>query len=132
MLRRRRRELARGTGEAREVEVRSAWLVRRRTDLPPGRRAGVPWLMARLTARRERAYRDIRERLAPKFDRLGRRLRRALESPPAPDATLPPSLASLIAELLLDQGSDLERRLTPIPSPGHHPRAHAWHLSLNT
>jgi len=75
-LRRRLRELARATGEARDVEVQIAWLERRRTDLPPGRRAGVPWLMARLTARRERAYRDIRERLAPKFDRLGRRPRR--------------------------------------------------------
>src|SRR5438094_755299 len=46
-LRRRLRELARATGEARDVEVQIAWLERRRTELPPGRRAGVPWLMAR-------------------------------------------------------------------------------------
>ena len=129
-LRRRLRELARATGEARDVEVQIAWLERRRTELPPGRRAGVPWLMARLTERRDRTYQDIRERIAPKFDRLARRLRRALESPPAPDATLPPSLASLIAELLLDQGSDLERRLALIRSPGNHAEAHAARIRV--
>jgi len=129
-LRRRLRELARATGEARDVEVQIAWLERRRRELPPGRRAGVPWLMARLTQRRERAYQDIRERIAPKFDRLARRLRRALESLPAPDATLPPSLASLIAELLLDQGSDLERRLALIRSPGSHAEAHAARIRV--
>src|SRR5947208_2852185 len=78
-LRRRLRELARATGEARDVEVQIAWLERRRTELPPGRRAGVPWLMARLTERRDRTYQDIRERIAPKFDRLARRLRRPHE-----------------------------------------------------
>jgi len=102
-LRRRLRELARATGEARDVEVQISWLEHQRDELSPARRAGVPWLLARLTQRRERAYRDILERIAPKFDRLARRLRRALESPPAPDATLPPSLGSLIAELLLVQ-----------------------------
>ena len=129
-LRRRLRELARATGEARDVEVQIAWLERRHHELSPGRRAGVPWLMARLTQRRERAYLDIRERIAPKFDRLARRLRRALASPPAPDATLPPSLASLIAELLLDQGSDLERRLALIRSPGNHVEAHAARIRV--
>src|SRR5439155_912375 len=39
-LRRRLRELARPTGEARAVEVQIAWLERRRTELPPGGRAG--------------------------------------------------------------------------------------------
>ena len=129
-LRRRLRELARATGEARDVEVQIAWLEHRRNELPPARRAGVPWLLARLTQRRERAYRDIRERIAPKFDRLARRLRRALESPPAPDAMLPPSLASLIAELLLDQGSDLERRLALIRSPANHVEAHAARIRV--
>jgi CHAD domain-containing protein len=129
-LRRRLRELARATGEARDAEVQIAWLERRRNELPPARRAGVPWLLARLTERRERAYRDIRERIAPKFDRLARRLRRALESPPAPDATLPPSLGALIAELLLDQGSDLERRLALIRSPGSHAEAHAARIRV--
>jgi len=129
-LRRRLRELARATGEARDVEVQIAWLDRRRNELPPARRAGVPWLLARLTERRERAYRDIRERIAPKFERLARRLRRALGSPPAPDATLPPSLGSLIAELLLDQASDLERRLALIRSPGNHAEAHAARIRV--
>src|SRR3989442_8011103 len=86
--------------------------------------------MARHTARRERQSRDICERFAPKYDRLPRRLRRALESPPAPDATLPPSLASLIAELLLDQGSDLERRLALIRSPDNHTEAHAARIRV--
>jgi CHAD domain-containing protein len=129
-LRRRLRDLARATGEARDVEVQIAWLERRRNELPSARRAGVPWLLARLTERRERAYRDIRERIAPKFDRLARRLRRALESPPVPDATLPPPLASLIAQLLLDQGSDLERRLALIRSPANHAEAHAARIRV--
>src|SRR5439155_900230 len=116
-LRRRLRDLARATGEARDVEVQIAWLEHRRDELRPARRAGVPWLLARLTERRERAYRDIRERIAPKFDRLARRLRRALGSTPARDATLPPLLASLIAQLLEEQGSDLEQRLALIRSP---------------
>src|SRR3989441_6856044 len=124
------RALARATGEARDVEVQISWLERQRNELPPARRAGLPWLMARLTQRRERAYQDIRERIAPKFDRLARRLRRALESPPAPDATLPPSLAALIAELLLDQGSDLERRLALIRSAGNHVEAHAARIRV--
>src|SRR5437016_10218949 len=110
-LRRRLRDLARATGEARDVEVQISWLERRRDELPPGRRAGVSWLLARLGQRRERAYRDIRERIAPKFDRLARRLRRALGSAPAPDATLPASLASFIAQLLEDQGDRKSTRL---------------------
>jgi CHAD domain-containing protein len=129
-LRRRLRDLARATGEARDVEVQISWLDRRRHELPPGRRAGVPWLVARLTQRRERAYQDIRERIAPKFDRLARRLRRALEAPPVPDATLPPSLGSLIAQLLEDQGSDLERRLALIRSPANHAEAHTARIRV--
>src|SRR5204862_2385 len=79
---------------------------------------------------RERAYRDIRERIAPKFDRLARRLRRALGSAPARDATLPPLLASLIAQLLEEQGSDLEQRLALIRSPASHAEAHAARIRL--
>src|SRR5439155_5795181 len=124
-LRRRLRDLARATGEARDVEVQISWLERQRNELPGARRAGVPWLLSRLTQRRERAYQDIRERIAPKFERLARRLRRALGSVPPPDATLPASLASLIAQLLEDQGSDLERLLALIRSPANHAEAHA-------
>ena len=129
-LRRRLRDLARATGVARDVEVQISWLERRRGELPPGRRAGVPWLLARLTERRERAYRDIRERIAPKFDRVARRLRRALGSAPVPDATLPPPAASLIAQLLEEQSSDLERRLTLIRSPASHAEAHAARIRV--
>src|SRR5437870_7333133 len=129
-LRRRLRDLARATGEARDVEVQISWLERQRNELPAARRAGVPWLLSRLTQRRERAYQDIRERIAPKFDRLARRLRRALGSVPPPDATLPASLASLIAQLLEDQGSDLERRLALIRSPASHAEAHAARIRV--
>src|SRR5438874_2282335 len=120
---RRLRDLARATGEARDVEVQISWLERQRNELPAARRAGVPWLLSRLTQRRERAYQDIRERIAPKFDRLARRLRRALGSVPPPDATLPASLASLMAQLLEDQGRDLEQRLGRIRSPARHAAA---------
>src|SRR6266700_500492 len=129
-LRRRLRDLARATGEARDVEVQISWLERQRHELPPARRAGVPWLLSRLTQRRERAYQDIRERIAPKFDRLARRLRRALGSVAPPDATLPASLASLIAQLLEDQGSDLERRLGLIRSAANHAEAHAARIRV--
>src|SRR3989442_718597 len=129
-LRRRLRDLARATGEARDVEVQIAWLERRRDELPPGRRAGVPWFLARLTERRERAYRDIRERIAPKFDRLARRLRRALGSAPVPDAALPPPLASLIAQLLEEQSTDLERRPALSRSPASHAEAHAARIRV--
>ena len=129
-LRRRLRDLARATGEARDVEVQISWLERQRNELPAARRAGVPWLLSRLTQRRERAYQDIRERIAPKFDRLARRLRRALGSVPPPDATLPASLASLIAQLLEDQGRDLERRLGLIRSPANHAEAHAARIRV--
>jgi CHAD domain-containing protein len=129
-LRRRLRDLARATGEARDVEVQISWLERQRNELAPARRAGVPWLLARLTERRDRAYGDIRERIAPKFDRLARRLRRALGATPTPDATLPPSLASVIAQLLEDQGSDLERRLALIRSPANHAEAHAARIRV--
>src|SRR5438876_8513749 len=127
---RRLRDLARATGEARDVEVQISWLERQRNELPAARRAGVPWLLSRLTQRRERAYQDIRERIAPKFDRLARRLRRALGSVPPPDATLPASLASLIAHLLEDQGSDLEQRLALIRSPANHAEAHAARIRV--
>ena len=129
-LRRRLRDLARATGEARDVEVQISWLERQRNELPAARRAGVPWLLSRLTQRRERAYQDIRERIAPKFDRLARRLRRALGSVPPPDSTLPASLASLIAHLLEDQGSDLEQRLALIRSPANHAEAHAARIRV--
>jgi len=129
-LRRRLRDLARATGEARDVEVQISWLERQRNELPGARGAGVPWLLSRLTQRRERAYQDIRERIAPKFERLARRLRRALGSVPPPDATVPASLASLIAQLLEDQGSDLERRLALIRSPANHAEAHAARIRV--
>src|SRR6266516_2642055 len=129
-LRRRLRDLARATGEARDVEVQISWLERQRDELPAARRAGVPWLLSGLTQRRERAYQDIRERIAPKFERLARRLRRALGSVPPPDATVPASLASLIAQLLEDQGSDRERRLALIRSPANHAEAHAARIRV--
>src|SRR5216110_2080839 len=59
-LRRRLRDLARATGEARDVEVQIDWLEHRRDELPPARRAGVPWLLVRLTERRERVPRHPR------------------------------------------------------------------------
>lgn len=73
-LRRRLRELARSTNEARDVEVQLEWLASQRERLPEPERAGLDWLAGQLDSRRQQltagqlerakvAYRELREEL---------------------------------------------------------------------
>src|SRR2546426_7817593 len=57
-LRRRLRDLARATGEARDVEVQISWLERQRNELPAARRAGGARPLGRVAARRRRGGQD--------------------------------------------------------------------------
>lgn len=75
---RRLRDLARRTSAGRDAEVELAWVRTRRAELARGSRGGLRWLVARLAARRDRAYTAVHDELAPEFRHIARRLRRAL------------------------------------------------------
>ncbi|MDX1252395.1 MAG: CHAD domain-containing protein [Gammaproteobacteria bacterium] len=75
---RRLRRLARSTNEARDVEVRIAWLRSQAPHLPPRQRKGWLWLLDRLETHKDKLYREIHSRVAEDFPPLEQKLRRQL------------------------------------------------------
>lgn len=77
-LQRRLRELTRMTSGGRDAEVQLAWVRARRGQIARGSRAGLAWLVARLTARRDEAYAVAQDDVASELRQVERRVRRAL------------------------------------------------------
>jgi len=131
-LRRRLRDLARATGAARDSEVQLAWLAQAGDRLPRGARTGVPWLVARLTARREAAYDTLRRAVPEEFDRLDRRLRESLGRPPRARAGKPgrktATFGELAATLVREHAAALARHLDLIRSTGDADDVHATRI----
>ena len=129
--RRRLRDIARATNGARDTEVQIAWIRARRNDLPPGRRAGVPWLLTGLAARRDQVYAEVRQDAAREFDRLDARLRRSLSSgtgsrtgSPRPDP-LAPVFGVVVGERIREHAAAVASELGFVRSAEDEAEAHA-------
>jgi CHAD domain-containing protein len=138
-LARRLRRLAGATGPGRDAEVMIAWLREQRGQLGPhqrGHRHGLAWLLARLEARKEEAYRDLRAELADEFAPLEEGLRQRLSVYRAEvrlDGRRPPSFGDAAADLVHDHAVELARRLELVASaeevkPAHQARIRAKRL----
>jgi CHAD domain-containing protein len=127
-LRRRLRELAAATGEARDAEVQLLWIDLMRRKLPAGQRAGVAWLIARLKERRDRGYDAIREDVAPGFDKLERRLRRALGATARHDGETPFAIA--VGERLATEAAELAQRLALVHTAADEAEAHGARIEI--
>jgi CHAD domain-containing protein len=107
-LRRRIKDLASGTGLARDTEVQLQWLYAQRGQARSHERPGYQWIIRRLEARLEEEYREIREQLPGRFERLRERLVTRLGLPY--DDSSPP-MGEVTADLMLEAGDELRAYL---------------------
>lgn len=130
-LRNRLRDLTQSTARGRDAEVMIALVKTLETKVARGQRAGLPWLLARFADRRDRAYEDLRRDLAPEFQRLERRLRKALwvagRTPGGTAETAP--FGAVAAVLLVDHAALLEQELATLQSPDDESTAHAIRIT---
>jgi CHAD domain-containing protein len=98
-LRRRIKDMASGTGLARDTEVQLAWLIKQREEARPHERAGYLWIIRRLETRLDEEYDDIRANLPKRFARLQKRLATRLGL--GYDDSSPP-MGRVAADLLLE------------------------------
>ena len=75
-LRRRLRNLARDTGDSRDLEVHLAWLAEQRRSLGRRQRAGLDWLVTEMERRKADADRVLEKDVDGRFTRLESRLAR--------------------------------------------------------
>ena len=131
-LRNRLRDLTQSTAPARDAEVMIALVKTLETNVSRGQRAGLPWLLARFAERRDGAYDRIRRDLAPEFQRLERRLRKALwtagRTPGAVTAETP-TFGSVAAILLVEHAALLEQALATLQSANDQSTAHAIRIT---
>ena len=78
-LRRRLRDLQQATNAGRDAEVALEWVQPHRASLNPRQRYGLDWLVARLEARRQEAYRTAAEQVTRDFEKIARLLSQQLE-----------------------------------------------------
>ena len=131
-LRNRLRDLTRATAPARDAEVLIASVKALEAKLARGQRAGVAWLLARYADRRDRGYDQIRHELAPEFQQLERRLRKALWAAgrrPAGSASGVPTFGAVAANLLSEHAALLEQELATLQSPDDESTAHGIRIT---
>ncbi len=122
------RGLSRATAPARDAEVLAAWARELETQLPRGRRAGVPWFNARLAERRDRAYADIQNDVVPELPKFERRLRKALAIAARRERD-GPSYGTVLANLVSEHAAVLEQELATFQSPADDAAAHNARIS---
>ncbi|HEX4628761.1 MAG TPA: CHAD domain-containing protein [Gemmatimonadales bacterium] len=110
-LQRRLRDVARSTGPGRDAEVQLAWIEAHKSELGKSPRPGVPWLVARLEGRRDRAYAGIRQDGPPEFQQMERRIRRALTRALADATPGRPAFAAATGRLVRAHVTELEQEL---------------------
>jgi len=122
------RDLARATTAGRDAEVLATWARDLETQVPPAKRAGLPWLHARLAARRDRVYEELRRDVVPGFGNLERRLRKALAiaAKRAPDG---PSYGSVLATLISEHAAVFEQELAALRSATDDVPAHSARIT---
>jgi CHAD domain-containing protein/CYTH domain-containing protein len=127
-LRRRLRNLVRGTGAGRDAEVELEWVRSLRRGLAPEERAGAEDFERRVAAQVEVAYRGLRGSLARRYARLVSALRPRLEryrrifpidSPVAPEA-----FAGVAAARIRDQFAALAEDVAAVEGIEDDGRAH--------
>jgi CHAD domain-containing protein len=107
-LARRLKRLADATGPGRDTEVQIEWVGSQKSRLSPSHRAGLTWLLVRLTERMDGAYGDLKEEIAEGFPSLEEELRRRLSvyrteihlDPGTPQPTLGESTAEILRRLI--------------------------------
>ncbi len=123
-LLRRLRQLARETGELRDIEVQLAWLRGARANLAPAERRGNAWLVTRLEKAGKGARGKLAERLAAGFDRVEPALRERLATrttaPLSGDETLGAAVGALVPAL----AARLAATLDGVRSVDHQAEAH--------
>jgi CHAD domain-containing protein/CYTH domain-containing protein len=123
--RRQIRELASSTGTARDAEVQIAWLGAQRERLPRHHRPALDWLVKKLEARRQAAYRDVRQALRDRFQRLAPKLSDALAVYQGRlEETPRDSFAGTVAELLRSHVAALHEALEEVGSAADVEAAH--------
>jgi CHAD domain-containing protein len=128
-LRRQLRKLARATNEARDAEVQLAWLEQHRLRLSARERAGVEWFRSELTARRERAYQQIRDELAHDFTRVEAALRAAFTRALRPGRAASTRFGQITAQLVEEHASALRIAVASIGSLGDEAKIHAARIA---
>jgi CHAD domain-containing protein len=117
------RKLAALTNPARDAEVQLAWLAEQRERIPPDRRAGLDWLVARLEGRRAqgqataeyvRRWQALAPRLRSRLETYRRRVRPVEVEP----------FRAVIASLLRDRLARLLDAITLISGPDDVAHAH--------
>jgi CHAD domain-containing protein len=131
-LRNRLRDLTRATAPGRDAEVLIAAVKALEQKLTRGQRSGVPWLLARLADRRDRAYDELRRELVPEYRQIERRLRKALSvvvRRPRIAATEAPTFGAVAATLLSDHAALLEQELASIRTPDDESAVHGVRIT---
>lgn len=116
-VRNRLRDVTRATAPGRDAEVLIGSVKSLEGKLTRSQRGGVPWLLARLADRRDRAYDELRRELVPEFRQLERRLRKALSivgRRPRNPAGGTPTFGAAAATLLSEQAALLEQELATL------------------
>jgi CHAD domain-containing protein/CYTH domain-containing protein len=125
---RRLRDVARATGASRDVEVHLAWLASERDALPPDRRAGADWLMARLERQRRKAEPKLRRAAHHDFPRLRAKLAPRLGAYATTvrldGVDTEPGFAEVTAQLVLEHAETLARHLARVRSAADEAAAH--------
>ncbi|MBK1671781.1 metal-binding protein [Ectothiorhodospira shaposhnikovii] len=107
-LRRRVKELAAGTGLARDTEVQIAWMEQQRGQVKSHQRPGYQWMMRRLEQRLQEEYQDLHETLPDAFRRLQKRMHDRLDLICDDDS---PPFGAVTAARLLESADDFHHQL---------------------
>jgi len=131
--RRRLRRLAGASGLSRDLEVQRAWIRAQQESLPPEARRGAEWLLERLDRRQRAADARFTRRLGNVYDRLERRLRRALQAPDiAPRTASSRRRASamvLVRRMIREGTAEFRRELRAVHSLADREHAHAARIA---
>lgn len=126
--RRRIRDVASATNAGRDAEVQAVWLSAQTDKLKPRERKGLRWLLDRVEARRDRAYREAQQDIARRYravrarvtDRLSTYRRRLA----ADGAVTQRSFIQVTGELLEEHAATLQELLATVHTPEHEAEAH--------
>jgi CHAD domain-containing protein len=124
-LQRRLRGLTRMTSGGRDAEVQLAWVRARRGQIARGSRAGLAWLVARLTARRDETYAVAQDDVAPELRQVERRERRALIEVTVTAAPHGALFAAAAARVVRAEAAALNHALAAARSPHDQEAVHA-------
>lgn len=126
--RRRVRDLARATGESRDLEVQAAWLRGVLPDLAEHERPGAGHLAAALEARRAEAdralHREVARRFPPERKRLAKRLSVYQAGVSLDGLAEGDPLSAALEPRVAEAGAELRARLAAVRGPEDQDEAH--------